>query len=111
MITKKEIGDMGEDLATSYMEKQGYLIKARKYRTRVGEIDIIAEKNEQIVFVEVKTRTGLDCGEPIEAVDKRKLQRIHIVGEEYKHKEGKYHKKSRIDVIEVLIAHHEDIGV
>ena len=58
MNWKKQYGKMGEDKAVAYLEKEGYRILERNWRFRHWEIDIIAEKDDVIVFVEVKTRRG-----------------------------------------------------
>ncbi len=74
--TKK--GKLGEDIAVKYLQKNGYKILERNYRySKYGEIDIIAYKNFKIIAVEVKARTSLICGEPIEAVTKDKINKIH----------------------------------
>ncbi len=109
MIDKIKLGFIGEDLAAAYLEKSGYIIKERNFRTRTGEIDIIAIKDDQLIFVEVKTRSSLNCGEPIEAIDPKKLRRLYRLGEEYKGREMNYYYNSRVDVVEVLISHQKDI--
>ncbi len=109
MIGKIKLGFMGENLAATYLEKSGYIIKERNFRTRTGEIDIVATKDDQLVFIEVKTRSSLNCGEPIEAIDMKKLRRLYKLGEEYKAQERHYYSKSRVDVVEVLISHQKDI--
>ena len=62
------LGISGENLACDALARQGYAILARRYRTRVGEIDIVAQDGETLVFVEVKTRTSGNFGVPAEAV-------------------------------------------
>ena len=75
--SKQEIGKIGEDIACSYLEKNNYKIICRNYRTKTGEIDIIARDiTKEIVFIEVKTRQNLKYGYPIDAINKQKL--IHI---------------------------------
>ncbi len=109
MITKKEIGKIGEELAVQYLEKQGYCIEEKNYRTSIGEIDIIASIKNELVFVEVKTRTTLNFGDPIESIDIKKIKRIQRVGAEYKYSRGLIDAESRIDVFEILLQHHQDI--
>lgn len=75
MYTQK-IGRYGEDLATRFLISKGFEILERNWRTRYGELDIIAKKREVIHFVEVKTRTGLDSGEPEEAINYFKMRRL-----------------------------------
>ena len=70
---KQEIGKIGEDIACSYLEKNNYKIICRNYRTKTGEIDIIARDiTKEIVFIEVKTRQNLKYGYPIDAINKQK---------------------------------------
>lgn len=70
------LGRCGEDAAALYLGTQGYSILARNLRTPVGEIDIIAQKDKTLVFVEVKTRRSLVFGTPQEAVGPRKQRQI-----------------------------------
>lgn len=69
-------GNAGEALACRHIEQQGYLILETNYRSRYGEIDIIARRGSLIAFVEVKTRLGRSHGEPFEAVGARKQDQI-----------------------------------
>jgi len=64
---KNEVGRWGEDLACKYLIDMGYVILERNYHTRYGEIDIIAQLHDQLIFVEVKTRTSKHFGYPEEA--------------------------------------------
>lgn len=94
-------GKWGETQALHYLTRLGYTIVAINYRKRYGEIDIIARKNDVLVFVEVKCRSGNTFGTPLEAVDLRKQQRICRVAMEYlqSHQEGT--GNARFDVIAV----------
>lgn len=76
MFGKKMVGNYGEDLAVKYLKKKKFKIISRNYQTKLGEIDIIAVKNKETVFVEVKTRTQKLYGTGAEAVDYFKQQRI-----------------------------------
>lgn len=97
------LGQRGEEAAANYLEDKGYYIKARNFRTSLGEIDLIAEKEEALIFVEVKTRKGLAYGRPSEAVDYRKQQKILTVAQQFLQLYKLFHKKIRFDVIEVLV--------
>lgn len=68
----KVLGIEGENAAAKFLEKKGYRIISRNYKTHIGEIDIIAQDGNTIVFVEVKTRGNESFGKPFEAVNKRK---------------------------------------
>lgn len=99
------IGSIGEELATKYIKDKGYNILDRNYRTKLGELDIIAKKENIIVFIEVKTRTSNVYGIPSEAVNYKKQQTIQKLAQQY----ILYRKLSnscfsyRFDVIEVKL--------
>lgn len=69
-------GSLGEKEAEKYLTKIGYSILDRNFRSRFGEIDIIAKNGGQVVFVEVKTRTQEMFGTPLEAITHQKLRKI-----------------------------------
>lgn len=75
---KKKIGQDGEDQAVAFLEGKGYVILARNFRSRFGEIDIIAyeEKTQYTVFVEVKTRSNILVGRAEESITATKKQHI-----------------------------------
>lgn len=75
-INKKVAGNEGENLAAAYLKEQGVRILARNFRCRQGEIDIIGKEGNYLVFFEVKYRKNKECGNPEEAVDMRKQQKI-----------------------------------
>jgi putative endonuclease len=79
MVDRQALGRWGEDLAARHLEQAGYELLARNWRCRAGEIDIVARIERAIVFVEVKTRSGLAFGEPACAVTQVKAHRIHAV--------------------------------
>jgi putative endonuclease len=80
-MKRHRIGAWGEEIASQYLESKGYRIRARNWRTQEGEVDLVAEEGETIVFVEVKTRTSKDFGWPEESitpVKRRRLQRVAL---------------------------------
>ena len=77
------VGKTGEEYAKKYLISLGYVIREQNYRTKLGEMDIIAEKDNKIYFCEVKTRIGDLYGKPYEAVTYRKLQHIQRVAQAY----------------------------
>ena len=111
-LTSKEIGALGEDAVCDYLKKQGYKIKDRNFHAKSGELDIVAENKECIVFVEVKTRSStIDqrrFGRPSDSVNTEKKAHIKSAAREYLGKIGS-RKKPRIDVIEVIM--HQDADV
>ncbi len=76
-------GFRGEDLAAEYLRKKGFIITERNYHSRFGEIDIIAENEEYILFVEVKTREAGSMVSPAEAVDPKKQEKIMMTANTY----------------------------
>lgn len=99
-IFKKTLGNTGEEAAAEYLKKNGYKIIGRNYRNKIGEIDIICENKEYLIFVEVKTRSSDKFGTPASAVDKRKQNKIIKVTQYYL-MEHETDKSIRFDVIEV----------
>lgn len=98
----KQIGNYGETVAAKYLKRKGYKIIARNYSCKFGEIDIIAQQDETLVFVEVKTRTSTLYGTPAEAVTYNKKQ--HIVNTaKYYIMMSKYDGNIRFDVVEVYL--------
>ena len=82
MKTTTSIGRYGEDLAAAWLSEHGYVIVERNYRRRFGEVDIIAEQGECLVFIEVKTRSSSRFGTPFDAVTLKKQQQLsRIVGD------------------------------
>ncbi len=81
--SRGETGQTGEELARRYLSDRGYRILETNHRTKLGEIDIIAQDAGTIVFCEVKTRRGNRFGRPFEAVNARKQARLQRLGEEY----------------------------
>lgn len=100
---KQELGRQGERFAAEFLEKEGYEILDKNYSCAFGEIDVIATKDEDIIFVEVKTRSQLEFGYPSEAVDARKQKHIYKVAESYLYKTKMWRRPISFDVIEVYI--------
>jgi len=98
-FNRKTIGDSGEDLAAIYLQNIGYKIIAKKFRTRRGEIDIVAVDGDTLVFVEVKTRNNEKFGNPIAQITQKKANRIYQTAEEYIVKQNCRDMDCRIDAI------------
>lgn len=98
------VGKSGENIVLNYLKKNSYKIIDKNYKNKIGEIDIIAfdKTNEELVFIEVKSRTSLEFGLPSEAVDFRKQNKIRITASLFLIKNKKYEDKIRFDVIEIL---------
>ena len=100
MMDKKELGNKGENFAAEYYKKLGFTVTAQNYSCRGGEIDIIVENGEYIIFVEVKTRSENALYQPSEAVDFKKQKRLTIAATKYLAESGS-EKQTQFDVFEV----------
>lgn len=98
-MSKTSSGRFGEDLAASYLKKQGYRIVERNFQTRSGEIDIVAIVDETLVFVEVKTRWSASFGLPEEAVTPVKLAAIKRAAGYFRLQRSNLPEAERIDVV------------
>ena len=83
MDHRQSLGRRGEDLACAELEKRGYVIIDRRFRTRCGELDIVARDGGVLVFVEVKARSGSNFGTPFESVTWKKRQRLSQMAASY----------------------------
>jgi len=118
-INNKVTGNRGEDLAVEYLEKKGYKIEERNFRTRFGEIDIVCWDAQTLVFVEVKTKIGHDFGEPEEMVDKRKMAQVQRMGEVYMRTqelkesrtqdEERWKGACRVDVVVIVLKENGEV--
>ena len=95
------LGKTGEDLACRELCRQGYAIVARRYRTRYGEIDIVARDGPTIVFIEVKARTSDRYGDPLEAITLHKQARITAMAQDYIARRGLDGAPCRFDVVAI----------
>ena len=98
---RQELGKSGEDLAVAALERLGYAILARRYRTNHGEIDIIARDGDTLVFVEVKARAGDDCGTAAEAVTRHKQRRLASMASDYLARNDLSEVACRFDVVAI----------
>ena len=104
--TRKELGRISEEHAARFLASKGYRIKERNYRTRRGEIDIIAEQRDVLVFIEVKARSSDEHGRPLESVTSSKQRTISAVASIYLSTREKRERLTRFDVVEVHITPH-----
>ena len=100
---RKKLGVKGEEIAGRYLKGRGYRIIERNYRNRLGEIDIIAEQGEDLVFIEVKTRTDSSFGTPFESVTVQKQKQLARVALEYLNTQGNHDRPARFDVIGIRL--------
>ncbi len=99
---RQKFGEQGEALAVRRLKKEGYKIIETNYRTRLGEIDIIAKDKDTIVFVEVKTRNSVQFGSPKWAVTPKKQKKISMVALYYLKTANLDTAKARFDVVSVI---------
>lgn len=104
MYEKQLVGRNGEKLACKYLVEKNYKIIERNFKAKHGEIDIIAYDNEnnELVFIEVKTRTNYNYGVPSEAIDKSKINHIKSTIKCYLYIKNIENTYIRIDVIEII---------
>jgi putative endonuclease len=92
-------GALGERLAREYLTAHAFVIADANYRAPEGEIDLVAEKDNELVFIEVKTRRGRRCGVPEEAVTPAKQAKLIAVAQRYLQEHGREESSWRIDVM------------
>ena len=109
-MSTKSIGDRGEAIAAAYLEAQGLTVLERQYRFERAEVDLVCfepaaqyEQGGELVFVEVKTRTGLGYGRPEEAVTEAKQRNIVRAAQAYLHERRLEGSLCRFDVVSVLL--------
>ena len=102
------LGAEGERIAAESLTAQGLSILERNWRSRHGEIDLIATDRGALVFVEVKTRTGVGFGLPAEAVTAVKQRRIRLLAVEWMRASGRGWPRLRFDVVSVLLERGRD---
>jgi putative endonuclease len=100
-LARLKLGQKGESLAVAHLQDKGYSLLQQNFRTQSGEIDCIFQDGEELVFVEVKTRTNAAFGSPLEAVDRRKWQQITRVAQEYLALHKGFDLAVRFDVVGV----------
>jgi putative endonuclease len=109
MLNNRELGSLGEDLAVKYLIKNNYIIINRNYRTRYGEIDVVAKDDDYLVFIEVKARKNTNFGYPREAVNYTKQCKIKQLANFYLLKETKMNNNIRFDVVEVFLDKNNEV--
>lgn len=102
-MNTRRFGIIGEKIAQSYLRKNGYEIITTNFFTKNGEIDIVAEQDQIIIFVEVKTRTNYKYGTPAKAVDEIKRKHMRIAAGKFLSLNNFSRYTIRFDVIEIMI--------
>jgi putative endonuclease len=101
---RQRLGMQGESMACTELERLGYHIIERRYRTRFGELDIVARDADTVVFVEVKTKTDAAYGDPAEAVTRQKQRRLVSMAEDYVASHALDNTPCRFDVVGVDVS-------
>lgn len=101
MAQHNEFGRTGEDYAADYLRGNGYFIRDRNWRTGHKELDIVAEKDNELIIVEVKTRRTTLYGHPVDAVSSLKIRKTVLAAEAYV-RYFKLDMKIRFDVVTVV---------
>lgn len=103
-----KLGDFGEKQAARYLKSKNYRILYKNYRCRYGEIDIIAKDREDtLIFIEVKTRSSERYGRGMESVTSKKQQRLKKTGLYFLQKNKIFFTGLRFDVIDILVKQNE----
>lgn len=100
-MKRRETGNLGEKLAKDFLKKQGYKIKETNYRCSHGEIDIVAEHKDCLVFVEVRTKRSHEFGLPEESITPAKTERLKATVSHYQQNHNNLPLLWRIDVIAI----------
>jgi putative endonuclease len=108
--SRKQIGDFGEKLALKYLRKRGYRIRETNFRCREGEIDIIAQDKDYLVFVEVRTRRGSDFGTPEESLTMAKKERLISLALAYLQTNRNLPPLWRLDVVAIELDQDNQIS-
>lgn len=106
----KVTGKRGEDIALADLLKKGYRLITRNFRNKFGEIDLIMEDAQTVVFVEVKTRVGEEFGLPEEEVTARKFAQVRRMGEVFLIETGRWGKACRVDVVAIVLARGGEVA-
>jgi putative endonuclease len=104
MDARRQLGNRGEIIAARFLEAKGYKILEHQFKVYGGEVDLIAEKDEEIIFVEVKTRQSLLFGYPENTITRRKLQRMVLAGQVYLEKQQIPQHPFRLDVVAIILS-------
>ncbi|MBW3644613.1 MAG: YraN family protein [Actinobacteria bacterium] len=99
---RRALGSAGEDLAAAEYERRGYQVLARNWRCREGELDLVLRSGSTVVFCEVKARSTLAFGSPLEAVTAAKRRRIRLLATRWLQQSGVRAGELRFDVVGVL---------
>ncbi len=113
--SKQQLGATGEEIAVDYLVSQGYIVFDRNWRSKSGEIDIIASEkfnsHDELIFIEVKTRSSRDYGDPMEAISATKYLRMYRLALEWLIENSASREAWRLDVISIVISRAQKIEI
>ena len=101
VMDRQEVGKLGEKAARKFLKKRGYRIRETNFRCPHGEIDIIAQRKDYLVFVEVRTRSNLDFGAPEESITAAKKKKLIALALTYTNTHQNLPPLWRIDVVAI----------
>jgi len=104
MLTRIELGVIGEEAAVRLLRRRGYRIRERNVRAPMGELDVVAEDRGTLVFVEVKTRSTLEYGDPFESISPHKQRRLQRLALYYLATRRLADRPCRFDAVAVTVA-------
>jgi putative endonuclease len=107
--TRQSLGQRGEDYAAQYLIDHGYALLARNWRCPMGEIDLVTEKNDRLIFVEVRTRRGDRLGTPEESITPAKRAKLIAAAQTYLAEHGQTERDWRIDVVAIEIGSRGEV--
>lgn len=101
-LNKKQLGQWAENIACDYLQVKGLHLLAKNYRCYYGEIDLIMQEQDDIVFVEVRHRNNIEFGNAIESVNQNKINKLMKTAIHFlQYKEWLYQKNSRFDIVAI----------
>lgn len=111
MTYQKTVGNLGETLAEKYLQDRGFQVIDRNYTTRYGELDLVAieAESENVVFIEVKTRTSDKFGTPEASITPAKIERLQNAALLWLQDHPETKDDWRIDVISIILDHQHEI--
>ena len=102
-MKRRDTGLLGEKLAKDFLTRSGYHIIETNYRTRDGEVDIVARHKNTLVFIEVRAKKSLSFGTPEESITETKMEKLRRVAEHYRQTHDNLPASWRIDVVAVVM--------
>jgi putative endonuclease len=110
MMKRRETGIRGENLACEFLGNNGYTILERNFRCPSGEVDIIAQRDNTLVFVEVRTKSSRQFGTPEESITPVKMEHLRNAAAYYRQSRNNLPESWRIDVIAIEMNHRGQVS-